>query len=239
MAQRVHPISFRLGVNHLWNSEWYSNTNYSSLFFEDNLIKHYIQNIFENRGFFIKRTLIKRSAQSTFIFIEIYANPYFKYAVPKEYRKFTKFQRILKFDNIKNFLQKFSKNKIFISIQNLFIINRIHRNYLKRLRSQFFRYKKYRFTMTILGIFNIILRTKGAIFLTKVITTELEFIEKRKKNKIIWRYISFIGKLVHSIKYQNKAIHGLRIQITGRFKGISRPKKVRFREGLEIGRAHV
>ena len=229
MAQRVHPISLRLGINHFWNSEWYSESKYAALFFEDNLIRNFLQNLFENRGFFIKRILIKRSAKLLLIFIEIYANPYFKFMIPKEYRKFKKFHQVLKLKNIKTFLQKFSKNKVYLSIQNLFLINRIHRNYLKRLRGQFFRYRNYRFTMTILGIFNIILRTKGAVFLTKIITSELEFIERRK---IIWRFISFLGKLVNSVKHQNKAIHGLRIQITGRFKGISRPKKVRFREGI-------
>ena len=52
MAQRVNPISLRLGQNLFWNSDWYSNTKNASLFFEDQLIKQYLKNIFENRGFF-------------------------------------------------------------------------------------------------------------------------------------------------------------------------------------------
>lgn len=231
MAQRVHPLSLRLGYNFLWASEWYSNTNYAALFFEDNLIKQYFKNIFEKRGFLFKRALIKRSSSKTFIFLEIYGNPYFKYTVPKEYRKFNKFHRILQIEKIRNFLKTLSKNSVHISIQNLFLLNRIHRKFFKRLRGQFFRYKKYRFTLTILNIFNIVLRTKASSFFSRILAYELEFIERKKRNKTIWRFVSFIGKIVSSIKYQNKNIHGMRIQIKGRFRGIKRPKKVRFREG--------
>jgi len=193
MAQRVNPISLRLGFNLFWNSHWYSNKNYAALFFEDNLIKHYFKNVFENRGFFFKRAIIKRSAKRTFIFLEVYGNPYFKYAIPREYRKSKKFQRVLQINKIRAFLEKLSnaKSTIHLSIQNLFIINRIHRTYLRRLRGQFFRYKKYRFTLTILGIFNVILRTKGAVFLTRVLALELEFIEKKKKQSYMAFYFFY------------------------------------------------
>jgi len=193
MAQRENPISLRLGFNLFWNSIWYSNKNYAALFFEDNLIKHYFKNIFENRGFFFKRALIKRSTQRTFIFLEVYGNPYFKYVIPKKYRNYKKFQRILKINKIRKFLDKLSNANcaIHLSIQNLFIINRIHRTYLRRLRGQFLRYKKYRFTLTILGIFNTVLRTKGAIFLTRVLAFELEFLERKKKKQNYMEFYFF------------------------------------------------
>lgn len=231
MAQRVNPISLRLGTNLFWNSEWYSSKKQASLFLEDNLIKQYIKNIFENRGFLVKRSIIKRTIQKTFLFIEIYANPYFKHAIPKDYRNFTKYHRILKLKQIKKFLQKISAVPVFLSVHNLFLMNRIHRNFMRRLRGQFFKYKNYRFTLTILGIFNIVLRTKSATFLTRILSYELEFLEKKKKNKIVWRFVSFVGKLIEYLKFQNKAIHGARLQITGRFKGSSRPRKVRFKYG--------
>ena len=231
MAQRVHPISFRLGFNYFWNSLWYTNKHYSALFFEDQLLKHYLKNLFENRGFFLKRVLIKRSARRTLIFLEVYGNPYFKYAIPRDFRQFQKFKRVLHLTNIKKLLNRISGGPVFLSVQNLFIMNRIHRNFLRRLRGQFFRYKNYKFTLTILGIFNIVIRTKGAAFLAKAVCRELEFIERRKKNKIVWRFVSFIGKLVSCIQNYNKTVHGLRVQLKGRFRGISRPKTVRFREG--------
>ena len=69
MAQRVNSLSLRLGLNLFWSSQWYSKENYAELFFEDHLIKLYLKNVFENRGFFFKRLLIKRSSKSTFIFL--------------------------------------------------------------------------------------------------------------------------------------------------------------------------
>lgn len=232
MAQRVNPISLRLGQNLFWNSDWYSKTQNSALFFEDELIKQYLKNIFENRGFFFKRAMIKRNSKKLFIFVEIYGNPYFKYTLPKTKRQYTKFHRILQLKSIKQFLSKISfTSEVYLSIQNLFLLNRVHRKYMRRLRGQFYRYKKYRFTLTILGIFNIVIRTKGASFLTRILSYELEFIEKKRRNKIVWRLVSFLGKLISSLKNQNTALHGARLQIVGRFRGSKRPKKIRLNYG--------
>lgn len=225
-----------------WNSDWYSKNQNSILFFEDELIKQYLKNIFENRGFFFKRVMIKRNAKKLFIFVEIFGNPYFKYALPKANRKFVKFHRILKLKNIRQFLKSFSEKSVFLSIQNLFLLNRVHRNFMRRLRGQFFRYKRYRFTLTILGIFNIVLRTKGASFFTRILSYELQFLEKKRKNKVVWRFVSFLSKLIDSLKSQNASLHGARLQIVGRFRGSKRPKKVRLRYGqvpFNTLRAHI
>jgi hypothetical protein len=232
MAQRVNSLSLRLGLNLFWSSQWYSNSNYETLFLEDILIKTYLKNIFENRGFFFKRALIKRAKNMTFIFLEIYGNPYFKYSIPKPLRHFKKFQKVLKIADIENFLKKLSKSKVYLGISNVFIFNRIHRNFFKRLQGQFHYFKRFKFCIPILGVFSVVLRTKGAAFFCRVLANELELLERKKKNKDVWRLIAFIGKLVKFLKYQNKAIHGIRIQLKGRFKGIKRPKKIRFREGM-------
>lgn len=230
MAQRVNALSFRLGENFFWSSEWYSATKNPSLFFEDQLIKEYLKNIFEKRGFFFKRALIKRNSKRVFIFVEIYGNPYFKAAIPKKLRKWAKFQQILKLSKIKSLLQS-SHEKVFLSIQNLFVLNRIHRKFMRRLQGQFFRYKKYRFTLQILNVFNIVLRTKGAVFLTRILSYELEFIEKKKKNKVVFQFLSFIGKLFAFLNWHNTSLHGARLQIVGRFRGSKRPRKMRFKYG--------
>jgi hypothetical protein len=232
MAQRVNALSFRLGTNIFWSAHWYSNKNYASLFFEDNLITLYLKNIFELRGFFYNRCFIRRSSESTFIFLEIYGNPYFKYAIPRRYRKIKKYRRIINFNKVYSFLNKLINNKIYLSINNLFMINRVHKHFLRRLRNQFNQYKRYRFSMTILGVFSIILRLKGALFLSRIISFELEFLEKKRKNKITWHFTSFIGNLIESLKTKREAIHGARVQLKGRFRGIKRPKLMRFRDGM-------
>jgi hypothetical protein len=242
MAQRVNAISFRLGLNLFWQSQWYSKSNYESLFHEDILIETYLKNIFENRGIFFKRLLIKRTAKHTFLFLEVYGNPYFKYAIPEDFREFKKFQTIISTQNIKKFLQSLSQNKVHLSIYNLFLMNRIHRKYMTRLRGQFWRYKKYRFTVPVLNIFTLILRTKGAGLLTRVIRFELELIEQTKKNKIVWRFASFLKKLIDMVQNQKKGIHGIRLQIKGRFKGRKRPTKIRYGNGMvpfNTFRAHI
>ena len=86
--------------------------------------------------------------------------------------------------------------------------------------------------MTILGIFSIVLRTKGAGFLARIFAFELEQLERKKKNKDVWRLVSFIRKLVQTFRNEKISIHGIRVQLKGRFKGIKRPKKMRFREGM-------
>jgi hypothetical protein len=234
MAQKVNPTSIRLGLNQQWTSQWFATKdNYAALFFEDQLITTYLTSIFENRGYFVKRVLIKRSSQCTMIFAEVYANPYFKYTVPKDFRHLKVFQRRLQLKDIRVFLQKnLVNNKVYLSIYNLFMINRLHRTYMSRLRNSFYKFKKFRFTATVLGIFNIVLRTKGAFFLARIMKYELEFLEKKKKNKTVWRFIAFIKKLGSLVSHDNKAIHGLRIQLKGRFKGMKRPKRIRVSAGM-------
>ena len=162
----------------------------------------------------------------------MYANSYFKYAVPKEYRRVTKLQRTLSLTDIKAFLETLVRGPVHLSITNLFMINRIHRNYFNRLKGEFIKFRNFRFTQSILSIFSIVLRLKGASFLCRALARELEFIERKKKNKAVWRYVSFIGKLVSSVKHHNQAVYGIRIQLKGRFKGISRPKLIRYQEGM-------
>ena len=242
MAQRVNPISLRLGLNLLWDSQWYSSSlgtkssvagSYASLLLEDRLLRQYLTTVFESRGFFVKRILLKRSSELTLIFLEIYGNPYFRYALPRNHRRFRVLRRVLQLSTMRTFLEKMvhGSKSVYLSVQNLFLVNRVHRGFFWRLQRQFSRFRRYRFALNILGIFSLVLRTKGAAIFGRVLAYELEFIEKKKKNKDVWRFVSFLGKLVGSLGYYNKAIHGIRIQLKGRFRGIKRPKKIRFREG--------
>lgn len=232
MAQRVNATSFRLGLNLFWESQWYSKSNYESLFHEDTLIENYLKNVFENRGYVFKRLLIKRTPKNTFLFLEVYGNPYFKYAIPEDFREFSKFQTVVSTKGIQKFLQSLCANKVHLSVYNYFILNRIHRRYMTRLHGQFWRFKKYRFTVPVLNIFMIVLRTKGASLFTRIIRFELELIEQTKKNKIVWRFVSFLKKVIDISENQQAGIHGIRLQLKGRFKGRKRPIKVRCGTGM-------
>ena len=65
MTQRINSTSLRLGLNTFWISQWYSTKHYSSLFFEDLLIKFYFKSIFEKSGFYFTYCLIKRTLNQT------------------------------------------------------------------------------------------------------------------------------------------------------------------------------
>lgn len=233
MAQRVDALMFRLGINSIWLSQWYSKKNYANIFFEDILIRTYLMNILDLRGFLSKRCLIKRKSRRVFIFLEFYSNSFVKYQIPRHFRKKKKlFHKLLRLKDILKFLKRLTKAQVLISFQNLFIVNRIHRSYVKRLRGIFANYKRFKFTLNILNVYNLVIRTRGAFFLTKTICKELVFMNRKKKDKKIWPFLSFVRKLTSYIKGQNTALHGLRIHVKGRFKGSKRSKLNRYFEGV-------
>ena len=232
MAQRVNSKTLRLGYNFLWNADWFSKKNTNVITFEDDKISNYIKNIFEKRGFFFKKSIIKRNARASFIFIEICGNPYFQYAVPKKKRKYKRYHNILFMNNLLMFIKKIIPGKVYLSINNLFLINRLYNSFVYRLKSHFYKYKSFRFVPQIINIFNIALRTKSADFFCRALSLELKYIENKKKNKKVWKFISFIKHLVYFTKIQTTSIHGLKVQVSGRFKGANRSKTIISKEGM-------
>ena len=43
MGQKVHPVSFRLGINKTWDSKWFANKEYSNFIFEDFNIRKFLK----------------------------------------------------------------------------------------------------------------------------------------------------------------------------------------------------
>ncbi len=43
MGQKVHPISFRLGINRSWDSKWFANEQYSDFILEDFNIRKFLK----------------------------------------------------------------------------------------------------------------------------------------------------------------------------------------------------
>jgi hypothetical protein len=232
MAQRVNAKMLRLGYNFLWNADWFSKKNQNVLTFEDEKISKFLKNIFEKRGFFFKKCIIKRNSRASYIFAEICGNPNFTYSIPKKKRKYKRFHNILFIKNLLTFIKKIIPGKVYISIINLFLINRLYKAFVHRLKSHFYKYKRFRFVPQIINIFNISLRTKSADFFCRALSLELKFIEKKKKNKKVWKFVSFIKHLVVFVKVQTTSIHGLKVQISGRFKGANRSKTIIAKQGM-------
>lgn len=80
MAQKVNPLSLRLGVNRRHDSSWFADTNYTKLIYKEFYIKNYIDNFFRNgkrkgfrvKGFFNARTVIEMLPSKLKVYAFIY-----------------------------------------------------------------------------------------------------------------------------------------------------------------------
>ena len=60
MGQKVHPISFRLGINKTWDSRWYAGKEYSRFVFEDFQIRKFLKAKVSQAG--VSKIEIERAA---------------------------------------------------------------------------------------------------------------------------------------------------------------------------------
>lgn len=60
MGQKVHPISFRLGINKTWDSRWFAGKEYSSFVFEDFQIRKFLKAKVSQAG--VSKIEIERAA---------------------------------------------------------------------------------------------------------------------------------------------------------------------------------
>lgn len=60
MGQKVHPVSFRLGINKTWDSRWYAKKNYASQLHEDLKLRKFLKQTLKHAG--VARILVERVA---------------------------------------------------------------------------------------------------------------------------------------------------------------------------------
>jgi len=60
LGQKVHPVSFRLGINRSWDSKWFANKEYSDFVFEDFSIRKFLKKKLLQAG--VSRIEIERAA---------------------------------------------------------------------------------------------------------------------------------------------------------------------------------
>ncbi len=63
MGQKVHPISFRLGIIKSWDSRWYAEKDYSELLIEDIRIREYLKKKLHHAG--VSKIEIERAASKS------------------------------------------------------------------------------------------------------------------------------------------------------------------------------
>jgi len=69
LGQKVHPVSFRLGINKTWDSKWFANKEYSNFVFEDFNIRKFLKKKLLQAG--VSKIEIERAANK--VRIRIYA----------------------------------------------------------------------------------------------------------------------------------------------------------------------
>ena len=60
MGQKVHPVSFRLGINRSWDSKWFANKEYSDFILEDFNIRKFLKKKLLQAG--VSKIEIERAA---------------------------------------------------------------------------------------------------------------------------------------------------------------------------------
>lgn len=110
MGQKVNPISFRIGVNRTWNSQWHSASDYTGLLHEDLMIQKYLESVYERSGVFVGKCTIQRRAQQIHISLMI-SEPVKKRQQPVDLTK------------IKETLEKLTKGSISLQIHEVPIVS--------------------------------------------------------------------------------------------------------------------
>lgn len=102
MGQKVNPVGFRVGITRSWDSRWFSKKDYAKLLHEDIRLRKYLEEKLHGAG--IARVEIERAANKVKINVHT-ARP--GIVIGKKGSGV---------DSLKNEVQKFSKNEIFLNI---------------------------------------------------------------------------------------------------------------------------
>lgn len=105
MGQKVNPIGLRIGINKTWNSRWFADKNYAKFLHEDLKIRNYLKKQFYHAG--IADVVIERSPEKAKVIIYT-ARP--GSIIGKKGAEL---------ENLKKNLQKFTKNEIFIQVEEV------------------------------------------------------------------------------------------------------------------------
>lgn len=105
MGQKVHPLGFRLGVIRTWNSKWYEDKGYARWLHEDIQLKRYIRKKLSHAG--IAEVEVERAANRCKIIIKT-SRPGIIIG-----------KRGTGVEGLKKELSKFTKNEVFIDIQEV------------------------------------------------------------------------------------------------------------------------
>ena len=108
MGQKVHPISFRLGLIKSWDSRWYAEKDYSQLLIEDIRIRDYLKKKLHHAG--VSKIEIERAASKA---------KKAKVTIHTARPGIIIGKKGAEVENLKKELQKMTGKEIFINIQEV------------------------------------------------------------------------------------------------------------------------
>ena len=105
MGQKVHPVGFRLGVIKTWDSKWFEHKNYAQWLHEDIRIREFVKKSLGHAG--VSKVEIERAANKVKVNVHT-ARPGIVIG-----------KRGAGIETVKKDLQKFTKNEVFLNIQEV------------------------------------------------------------------------------------------------------------------------
>jgi|TARA_B100000768_G_C11127573_1_gene310313 small subunit ribosomal protein S3 len=213
MGQKVNSIGFRLRHRRKWDNRWFSEKEYSHLFYQDYISTNYLTQIFEKRDFFVSRCIIKRSLDKTFIFFHVYTPTNYNQAEDKALKE------------MKNTLEKINKSEVIIYVINTHSLAKGFHKPIFTVAGQLASFKTRTYFLDTLQLLNTVTVVKSAPLLARYLAKQLEVIYRHSQ------YIDFVKKALPKFLELRSELSGIRVQWKGRLSGSDRSKKECFQQG--------
>ncbi len=218
MGNKVNPISFRLGYNRNWGSQWFSNRKYPNILHDDLQIRSILLTELERDKVYISHFFIKRTYKQCHIFIFVFdpKNRKTKLNIPK--RAVASIKKVTGIGQPQICLTIYNINQLvkpFTSSQVLFLRKKYANT---RFRTIFKDWKD------VLSIVHLSVRTRSAFLLSNFIAKQVKW-TRRHTALLDW----LNGFLEIYVKLG--LLRGYKIQIKGRIQGRPRARTICIKKG--------
>jgi|TARA_B110000977_G_C11080930_1_gene492917 small subunit ribosomal protein S3 len=213
MGQKVNSIGFRLRHGRKWDSKWFSEKRYSSLLYKDFMTTDYLTQMFEKKKMFTSRCIIKRSLDTTYIFLHIYASEGYSQAKDTEV------------ENLKRNLRTINNGEVILNIVNTYSTSKKLRQCVNKVSTQLPMFQKQVYFIEALDLIGTATAVQSAPLLSRYLAQQLEVNFRHSQ------CIDFIKKAIPKFMAVRPNLLGIRVQWKGRLSGADRSKKEVFQQG--------
>ena len=213
MGQKVNAIGLRLGVNRTWDSEWFSDKNYSSTLHKDLKTIEYLTRTYEKEGILVSRVIIKRAFKKTFVFLHTY--------IPKD----DIINRLVNKGLLNDALTKINGSEVEFKLVDILQYTKRRVKTIREISLQLAAYRSKKFFNEGLQVIATGMIVKSAPLMAKYFARQIE--EDFRHNQ----FIDFIKKALPLFIESFPEIKGIRVQFKGRLNGSDRSKTQWFKYG--------